>query len=1507
MKKKVFFWLLALLTIIVLPLVLLNNKKFQHGLLQHYAKILALEFNLEPDFDSFRLQVDNNVFIQFEGLQFADSMGQVFFRSKRLDINAKLLPLLLKKHLNITDLRLIEADIQLYKTFEDSPLNIAYLERLFKSDKQLFNSVSITSLLLKDCSFRYDLITAARQEGLDINHLELKALNAKMLASISHNEPLTLKLTSLSLEEQSGFMLDNLSLNAWFHDQVLILDKLKLLLPASSLVIDSMQLAFPNKKVINAEFFVLTEPAELELKLNFSDIRAFLPLDLQLEDNKASLVFTALGDANRFNLSEMHFQMDSVLYFTGNIDINAMTDKKEFKLLSSIDFLHIQPEAISLIQRILSIEDSVMPAVLYNLGTLDFCGKVSIESDYLQLDGDILTDPGNVSTWAQMHYSVQDDIYDFNLKLHSDAYALNNLLNSPKKLGRTAFNIGVNGKKVGKEPLIADLNAEVHSLQLNDYTYQDLLLKAYYNGLGFYRVSLHSGDQHCLLDMDFSLNKMGDDATIALGIDVEHVDLHKLNWMKGDGNSDLSFRLQSEIKGNTLAEFKGNLSMDSLRFENNGVLFEMDNFYALTGDNKGERYLLLKSALLEGWMYGNVDLSTLVRDVEHKTLLRFFPAFYPDRNSDFLSGNNYDFRFQLNDTRLASQALGLPFSLPSGLSFKGFFREEIDLFSLQLEADTVEFEDFKLQNVALSLGNPLDSLQAQFSGKLFWDDTTRLDVEFKAAALNNDLNWSTYWLSDSGAVYRIELSNLLRFERMNASAPLQIYSALHPSEFVVRDSLWQIEPSDIQWDGEKLKIKDFLIHHNNQFVKLDGALSDSNQDELWVDLNDVNLDFLFDLLSRKESTLRLGGKISGAAQVINLFEEPKLNAALTAENFSLNKFVLGDLNFNSTWNEQLSGIEMNGILTDQGKQLATASGAIFPKADSIYLWIDAQKVRLHFLNGFLDGGVLENLDGYGSGYVEIAGTFADERVGITSDCYVENGAIGVELLHCNYYFNDSIHLNPYGLYLNNIHAQDYEGNKVLINGSVAYNYFKDVVLDIAIQANRLKVFDVEASYAEPFYGKVYATGTALLDGPIEDLQMDINLRTDERSHFAITLLEESDVGDYSFIEFVDRSKKDPKDSIQDNERLFVPIKKLGSDNPTNKLTLNLQMEATPSAEIILITNPSTGDEIRGRGTGSIRLVYDNSGELELYGRYTLESGSYQFIIQDLLRRDFSILQGSTINFSGNPMEADMNINAVYSVVNVALSDLLDEAEIASLNLNRSSIPVNCTLLLSDELQHPNIQLGLDFPSGDEELKRRVMNVINTDEMLNRQIVYLMLLNRFAAVDNTNQTNDNVNAVVGATLSTLSNQLNNMIYQALGSSFLTFDFNYRYDDLVAQGLGEWQLAMSSQLMDNRLIINGNIGSREDLVNNNTQFIGDFDLEYKFSQSGRWRLKMFNRSNDSRYFKSAMTTQGVGLGYRESFNNLLELRQLLSERIASQIIQSLKESDLKKDKLNTNGQK
>lgn len=373
MKKKGFYWLFSLLAIVLLPLLLLNNNKFQQKLLQRYAQLLALEYNLEPDFDSFHFQIDKNILIQFEGLRFADSLGQDFFRAERLDINARTLPLLLNKQLDITDIRLIGANIQVYRVYHDSPLNIAYLGRLFKFERQIFNSIRISSLLMKDCSFSYDVITApelssdplwADKKIFDVNHIAVKKLNTKLSLKIPRKAAPKLTMNSFSMEEAGGFVINDLILKAIFDDNSLKMDNFSLVLPESSMGIDKLELAYDVDSVGHPKSFVLKDPVDVKLALNFSDITAFLPFDLQLDNSRADLAFTVVGGKNHLELNELYFQIDSVVYFNGNVNLNEIGDEKQFKLLSTVDFLHLQPEALHLIQAVFSIQDSVIPPVV---------------------------------------------------------------------------------------------------------------------------------------------------------------------------------------------------------------------------------------------------------------------------------------------------------------------------------------------------------------------------------------------------------------------------------------------------------------------------------------------------------------------------------------------------------------------------------------------------------------------------------------------------------------------------------------------------------------------------------------------------------------------------------------------------------------------------------------------------------------------------------------------------------------------------------------------------------------------------------------------------------------------------------------------------------------------------------------------------------------------------------------------------------------------------------------
>ena len=187
---------------------------------------------------------------------------------------------------------------------------------------------------------------------------------------------------------------------------------------------------------------------------------------------------------------------------------------------------------------------------------------------------------------------------------------------------------------------------------------------------------------------------------------------------------------------------------------------------------------------------------------------------------------------------------------------------------------------------------------------------------------------------------------------------------------------------------------------------------------------------------------------------------------------------------------------------------------------------------------------------------------------------------------------------------------------------------------------------------------------------------------------------------------------------------------------------------------------------------------------------------------------------------------------------------------------------------------------MNFPTLSQDVDRRIRSIVSTDEMMNRQIIYLLALNKFYTPDYMNVGQARNNELVSVASSTLSSQLSNMLGQI--SDKWNIGTNIRSDKGDFSDV-EFELALSSQLLNNRLIFNGNFGYRDDAVNSNT-FIGDFDLEYLLSKSGNLRLKAYNHYNDKNYYiKSALTTQGVGIMYKRDFTKFQELFQRIGESI------------------------
>ena len=337
--------------------------------------------------------------------------------------------------------------------------------------------------------------------------------------------------------------------------------------------------------------------------------------------------------------------------------------------------------------------------------------------------------------------------------------------------------------------------------------------------------------------------------------------------------------------------------------------------------------------------------------------------------------------------------------------------------------------------------------------------------------------------------------------------------------------------------------------------------------------------------------------------------------------------------------------------------------------------------------------------------------------------------------------------------------------------------------------------------------------------------------------------------------------------------LYTP--RLPEVKPRSNLKLNLQLEVAPTAEIELLMDPAGGDMISGKGSGNLRIEYDAfQADTKMYGSYTIESGKYVFNLQDVFRKEFHIESGSTVQWTGSPSAAQVNIRAVYALT-ASLKTLLDDDELASFSSNtRMTVPVNCVLLLTGNLMTPDIQFDIDLPSSDEGVKQVVRSVISTDEMLTRQVLYLLVFNQFYKEQDQSAGTARGGEFFSLAASTASSQLNNLLSQMINSNKWSFGFDLRRVDEVNM---EYQVDLLYQPND-RWIVNGNFGYRDN--NNNiedyNQYITDVDIEYLLTQSGKLRLKFYNHTIDRMaQLRTAKNTQGAGVVYKEDFDGVIDM--------------------------------
>jgi hypothetical protein len=623
-----------------------------------------------------------------------------------------------------------------------------------------------------------------------------------------------------------------------------------------------------------------------------------------------------------------------------------------------------------------------------------------------------------------------------------------------------------------------------------------------------------------------------------------------------------------------------------------------------------------------------------------------------------------------------------------------------------------------------------------------------------------------------------------------------------------------------------------------------------------------------------------------------LYHSVLILANLKIENFSFNSEQFGNTVITAEWNNEIKKLIINALAQRGNLKTIEVKGEYIPIDKTLSFNIGLDKFKLSIFQSYLKT-VFSNLTGFGSGDISITGTLA--RPVMNGSLMLQKAGFMVNYLKTKYTFTTQVKINNNKFTFQDVSVYDEKGNTCNLSGSITNSYFKDIYLNLNLNPRNFLAINTNINDNSMYYGKVFASGIININGSLKSLLIDVSAKTEKNSVFYVPLNRKSDLSESTFIKFVNK-----KDTIQKktsgNTTQF--------SSPTG-LLLNFDLEVTPDAEVQLIFDPKIGDIMRGRGNGNIKMEINTNGKFNMYGDYTIDNGDYLFTLQNVINKRFIVEKGGTISWNGNPLDANLDILAVYRTKAALYNLFVDASE-----EYKRRIPIDCRLYMTGKLLNPSVKYDIYLPSSEEETRNKFRDAVNNEEELSKQFLSLLVINNFfpdpsrtQAVGTQTGSSSNIGRDMATTTSyeLLSNQLSNWMSQM--SKEFDIGINYRpgEDNVTSQ---EVEVALSTQILNDRVIINGNIDVGGGQVNQTTgtttkenktnNIVGDVEVEVKLTENGKLRLKVYNKANDQlMVYDKAPYTQGIGLFYREEFNNTIELRKRYLKKIQSDNKQKGKE--------------
>ena len=1404
-------------------------------------------------------------------LYLEDQEGRVMFVANQVAAGFELLPLLDGK-IVFTTARLYGFSLNLHKERPDSPLNLQFVIDAFASRDSIKKKRNIdlrfNSILIKRGNFSFDIDSERETPGrFNAKHIDIQDISAKIALRALNNDSINAHIKKMSFTEKSGLSLDRLSLNIVGNRDSAFVRDFELKLPNTNLDINLAKIDLSKADSIDA--LLNNAPIDLNIapsQICLKDLVGFVPAFKNFSDT-IELSAEANGFINNFNLKRLTLKYSDKMLFLGQMELKNITHPEEAYILGKVNKMYLTTDGIAGIANNFNEKHVQLPQQIVKLGTINFTGEISGFFDNLVAFGRLSSSIGSIETDLIFGRDKDKGIAAYlSGRVESSELRLNEIFDERSPLGKARFDINIDAKRPVNGNFAGNIKAQIKEFDFKGYTYRDIDLSGNFKRNSF-DGTIQVNDPNGALFAQGIFRHQGQNSLFNFTARLDHFRPDRLNLTGKYEEPDISFALNADFTGDNIDNLEGNIRLDSLSFKTTPSDFFLKELEVVASGHSLDRRLTISSDIVNGEVSGAYSFKTLV-----PSLMNTFKGYLPALINTTIKGssfkeNNFALLLTIENSEQLSNTLKLPFTMIQPGRITAHYNNNYNKFRMEAWLPKFNVGKSMFESGYLVCDNQYDRVDMELKAVNYNTKGLRNYINLKADAKDNMLNTLIGWANNKEQLFKADLSASTRFieeEQEKGASKLRTEISINKSPLIVKDTLWNIHPANITLYDGKIDIEHFRVDQDKQYLTMDGTISKDPTDTLLVDLNHIELSYIFDVLNIP--VLQFGGEATGRFYVNDLFNSRMLNTDLEVKNFSFNNVEFGRLNLFSEWDDAQKGILMLGSIYKNDSTWTDVNGYIYPVGANagLSLFFDANDINIAFLQPFVQT-VVKDIRGHGFGSVHLHGPF--KSLNVEGDAYVVDGGVGVDFLNTYYTFTDSVHLDSTSVRVKGVTINDKFGNSGKVDLTFNHLHFRDYSFLVNVQGENMLMYDVNKKKNPLIYGTVFGSGTAQIKGNGKLIDFDINMQSAPKTSIYLDFMNNNSATDYDFITFIDKdSLIAENDSLKDAKINIAPANDEGAE-----LRMNFLLDITPDAHIELIMDPVAGDCIKGSASGSLQIQYGTRSDLRMYGDVNIIEGNYNFSLQQIIHKDFKIRDGSTINFRGDPFNANMDINAIYNLT----ANIGDLDESLLLESSRTSIPVNCVLNLEGALRSPAISFDLEFPSSNEELARQVKAFIDTEDMMTRQIVYLLVLNKFYTPEYAQtgyKSSSELNAVASSAISAqLSNLLGSFTDKVqIGTNIRAGQDGFKEDT-------EYEMLLSSQLLNNRLLINGNFGMRNTVnTGKNNTFIGEFDLEYKLTPSGEIRLKAYNHARDM-YFglKQALTIQGVGIMYRKDFTNFSEI--------------------------------